>query len=134
MAVRIEKQGDEFTAQELWHNEELGTGFNTPVLREGFLFGLDSRGSFFCMIAQTGQVVWTDTARHGRFGAILNAGSVILALPSNSGLIAYRPSGTGYEELARYSVSDTPIYAHPVLAGNRLFIKDQETVAMWMIE
>ena len=131
---RIEKQGDEFTTQELWHNEELGTGFNTPVLREGFLFGLNGRGSFFCMIAQTGEVVWTDTAQHGRFGAILDAGSVILALPSNSGLIAYRPIGTQYEELARYSVSDTPIYAHPVIAGNRVFVKDQETVALWMIE
>jgi outer membrane protein assembly factor BamB len=133
-AFRIEKHGDKFTTQELWHKDELGTGFNTPVLRDGLLFGLDGRGSFFCMVAQTGQIAWTDTARQGRFGAILDAGSVILALPSNSELIAYRPSGTGYEELARYSVSDTPIYAHPVIAGNRVFVKDQETIALWMIE
>lgn len=133
-AFRIEKQDDEFTTRELWSNEDLGTGFNTPVLREGLIFGLNGRGNLFCMIAQTGQVVWTDTVGHGRFGAILDAGSVLLALPTNSGLIAYRPSDTGYEEIAQYSVSDTPIYAHPVIAGKRIFIKDKETVTLWTIE
>ena len=36
-AVKIEKQGAGFAAKELWSNDKLGTGFNTPVLKNGLL-------------------------------------------------------------------------------------------------
>ena len=66
--------------------------------------------------------------------AILDAGSVILALPNSSELIIFKPSDKEYIELARIKVSDTPTYAHPVIAGNRIYIKDEETLTMWMID
>ena len=100
-AAKIEKQGDDFAVIELWNNEELSSGFATPILRDGLLFGLSDRGNFFCINAETGESVWTDTNRSGRFGAILDAGSVILALPDSSELIAYEFSDKGYSELAR---------------------------------
>jgi hypothetical protein len=37
-------------------------------------------------------------------------------------------------EQARIKVADMQTYAHPVIAGNRVFVRDQETVAMWTIE
>ncbi len=133
-AVKIEKEGDRFAAKELWNNEKLGTGFNTPVLKDGRLFGLTDRGNLFCLNARTGETLWTDAARRDNFGAILDAGSVLLALPGNSELIAFKPGDKQYEELARIKVSDTPTYAHPVIAGKRVFVKDQETLAMWTME
>ena len=133
-AVKIEKQGDAFAAKELWVNEKLGTGFNTPVLKDGFLYGLSDGGNFYCMNAKDGQSVWTDTAKRDRFCAIVDTGSVLMALPEKSGLIAFKPSDKQYEQLAQIKVSDTPIYAHPVVAGNRIFVKDRETVTMWTID
>ncbi|MCH8333724.1 PQQ-like beta-propeller repeat protein [Candidatus Sumerlaeota bacterium] len=133
-AAKIEKQGDDFAVIELWNNEELSSGFATPILKDGLLFGLSDRGNFFCINAETGESVWTDTNRSGRFGAILDAGSVILALPDSSELIAYEFSDKGYSELARIKVADTPTYTHPVIAGNRVYVKDDETVTMWTIE
>ncbi|MHB8520065.1 MAG: PQQ-binding-like beta-propeller repeat protein [Limisphaerales bacterium] len=133
-AVKIEKQGDGFAAKELWSNDKLGTTFNTPVLKDGLLFGLSDRGNFFCINAQTGEAAWTDTAKRDRFGATLDAGSVILALPGNSELIAFKPSGKQYEELAKIKVADTPTYAHPLIAGNKVFVKDKETLTLWTIE
>jgi outer membrane protein assembly factor BamB len=133
-AVKIEKQGAGFAAKELWSNETLGTGYNTPVLRDGLLFGLSDRGNFFCLSARTGQASWTDPTRRDRFGAILAGGSAILALLGNSELIAFKPSDKQYEELARIKVSDTPTYAHPVIAGKRVFVKDRDVLTMWTIE
>jgi len=86
------------------------------------------------MNAGTGQKAWADENSHPNFGALLDAGSVILALPSDSELIAFTPSGKEYEELARIKVSDTPVYAHPVIAGNRIYVKDEATLTMWTIE
>lgn len=64
----------------------------------------------------------------------MNAGSVLFALPSNSELVAYEPSSQDYKELAQIKVADTPTYAHPVIAGNRIFVKDQDMLTLWAIE
>jgi len=133
-AVTVQKQGNDFTVKELWRNEELGTSYNTPVLKDGLLFGLSNRGRLYCMNAGTGQTAWADENSHRNFGALLDAGSVILALPSDSELIVFTPSGKEYEELARIKVSDTPVYAHPVIAGNMIYVKDEATLTMWTIE
>ncbi|KPJ72550.1 MAG: hypothetical protein AMS14_07515 [Planctomycetes bacterium DG_20] len=134
-ALKIEKQGDAFAAKELWSNPEVAVQFNTPVLKDGLLFGLTNRGNLFCVNAETGKTAWTDTAAHGRgFAAVLDADSCLLALPSTSELIVFKPSGEAYGELARIKVADSPCYAHPVVAGNRVFVRDQETVALLAIE
>ncbi len=135
-AVKIEKQGDGFAAKELWSNPQVTTQFNTPVLKSGLLFGLSGRSNLFCIDAKTGKTLWTDATSRGRggFGAIADAGPVMLALASNSELIAFKPVATGYAELARIKVADTPTYAYPVIAGKSVFVKDWDSVAMWTLE
>ena len=135
-AVQIEKQGDDFVADVLWRNTGVATQFNTPVLKENHLYGLTNQSNLFCINARTGETAWTDSTQHGRggFAALLDAGSVILALPSHSELIAFEPNGEKYLERARIKVADTPVYAHPVISGKRMYVKDQETLTMWMME
>jgi outer membrane protein assembly factor BamB len=135
-AIKIGKQGDAFITKELWSNAELGTQFNTPVLKDGLLFGLSDGGNLFCINAESGQTAWMDETRRDRggFTAIVDAGSCLMALPSQtSELIVYKPTKNQFEELAKIKVADTPIYAHPVIAGKRIFIKDQESVALLMV-
>ncbi|MBN1845372.1 MAG: PQQ-like beta-propeller repeat protein [Sedimentisphaerales bacterium] len=133
-AVEVEKTDDGFAARQLWTNDQLGTGFNTPVLANGMLFGISDRGNLFCLNAKDGQAAWTDSGQLDRFGAIVNAGSFLLALPGNAELIVLAADGNQYRQLARYKVSDTPTYAHPIVSGNRVFIKDQQTVTLYAIE
>ncbi len=134
-AVKIEKQGDGFAAKELWSNPEIGVQFNTPVLKGGHLYGLSNRGNFFCINSQTGQTAWIDPTQtdRGGFASIVDVGPVLLALPSGTGLIVLEPNEKEYTELARIKVSDTPIYAHPVIVGNRIFIKDANTLTLWTL-
>ena len=133
-AISIEKGDGGFAAKKLWSNEKLGTGFNTPVLKDGFLFGLSDRGTFFCLDAKTGKTAWIDSGKRDRFGAIVDAGEVLLALPANSQLIAFKPSGKKYAQLAAIKVSDSPTYAHPVVAGKRIFVKDRDALTMFAVE
>ena len=135
-AVKIEKAGDAFEVKELWSNAELAPQFNSPVLKNGLLFGLSGRGNFFCLNAQTGQTAWSDAAQQDNkgFGSILDAGPVLLALAPKSELIAFEPSDKQYAEVARIKVADTPIYAYPVIAGNRIFVKDKDAVTLWTLE
>ncbi len=135
-AVKIEKQGDGFAAKELWSNPEVAPQFNTPVLKDGLLFGLSSRGTLFCLDAKTGQAVWSDATPRDRggFGSVIDAGPVLLALTSGSELVAFKPGGKEYAEVARLKIADTATYAHPVVAGDRIFVKDQDSVALLMVK
>jgi len=134
-AVKIEKKGDAFAAKDLWTNADLGTGFNTPVLKNGLLFGLSNRGRLFCINAKDGKAAWTDTAAHGRgFGAVLDAGDAILALPSTGELIAFKPTADKYDQLANIKVAEKATYAHPVVAGEKIFVKDQDSLTCWTMK
>jgi outer membrane protein assembly factor BamB len=134
-AVKLEKRGDSFAARELWSNPDNSVAFNSPVLKNGLIFGLSQRGKFFCIKARTGQTAWVEpTGGRGDFGCIVDAGSVLLGLTATSQLTVFQPNANGYTELAKYKVSDKQTYAHPVAAGNRVFIKDQDSVTLWTIE
>lgn len=135
-AVQIGKQGDGYVAKQLWSNPQLAPQFNTPLLADGLLFGLSNRGNLFCIHAETGQTAWADATSRDRsgFGAIVHTGSVLLVLPSSAELVVFAPSGKQFTQLAQIKVADTSTYAHPVIAGNRIFVKDQDAVTMWTID
>lgn len=135
-AVQIEKQGDEWKPNQLWTNAQISSGFATPVMKDGQLFGLSNRASFFCLDAKTGKTLWTSPARRGErgFGSIVDAGQILLALTPSADLIALKPSDKEFSELASIKVSDAQPYAYPVVSGNRVFIKGQDTVSMYTIE
>jgi outer membrane protein assembly factor BamB len=134
-AVKIGKQAGADAVKELWSNADLGTGFNTPVLKDGLLFGLSDKGNFFCIQAGTGKTAWADEGKNDRFGATVDAGQVILALPAKSAeLVVFKAGDAKYEELARIKLSGDPIYATPVVSGKRIFVKDKDAVTLWMVE
>ncbi len=58
----------------------------------------------------------------------------MLALPGTAELIAFKPSDKEYQEVARIKVAETPTYAHPVIAGNRIFVRDKESVTLYAIQ
>jgi outer membrane protein assembly factor BamB len=137
MAVQIEKKDDGFAAKELWTKKDSPGKYNTPVLKDGLLFGLSPAGKatkIFCMKADTGEVLWTDKTERGECGAILDAGTVLLALTSKSELIAFRPSDKEYAEVAKYKVADSPTWANPIIAGNRVFVKDKDSLTLWTFD
>ena len=148
-AVKLEKEGDGFVAKELWSNPDESVLFNTPVLKSGLLYGLTQNNELFCINANNGQTAWTTPSpagaaaggggggrggRGGGFGSIVDAGPVLLALTPSSELIVFEPSAKEYKQIASYKVSETPTHAHPVVSGNRVFIKDKDSVTLWTVE
>ena len=154
-AVKIEKDGDGYAAKELWKNPDNSVQFNTPVLKDGMLYGLSANNVFFCNSAADGKTAWTAPLAPsapgaaaggqgggrrrggmggGGYGSIVDAGSVLLALTPSSELIAIQPNEKQYTELARIKVADSPTYAYPVISGNRVFIKDQDSVTLYTLD
>jgi outer membrane protein assembly factor BamB len=125
MAFKIEKKDGGFTATEVWKKPLAAAGYQSPLLKDGLIFGVNTNLNLFCLDAKTGDVLWTDTAKQGQCGSILDAGSVLLALSSNQKLIAFEPSSKAYKEVAKYTVGSGETWAEPIVAGNRIFVKDK---------
>jgi outer membrane protein assembly factor BamB len=160
-AVKIEKDGDNFTAKELWKNPDNSVQFNTPVLKEGYLYGLTAGNEFFCINAANGETAWTaplsppaaeaaategqggGQAQGGRrrgggggrggYGSIVDAGSVLIALTPASELVAFKPDSKSFNEVARIKVAESPTYAYPVVSGKRIIVKDQNDLMLYAV-
>jgi len=135
-AVKVSKQGDAFATTELWTDADVSPQFGTAVLKDGFLYGVSQQGKLFCVNAKTGAVAWTDTEAKGPqgYGSVVDDGSVLLALTPKSQLYVVQPSDKAYTEVASIKVADSPTYAYPVVSGNRLFIRDHDSVALLTVE
>ena len=127
-AIKIEKSGNDYITKELWNNSETGAKWNTPVLKDGFLYGFTDQKRIYCLNASTGQTAWVDNAVNSDFSTIVDCGSVIIGLTSTDNLIVLKPDPKAYSEVAKYKVADTPIYGYPVISGNSIYIKDAETL------
>jgi outer membrane protein assembly factor BamB len=131
-AIRFETTADGIQAKDLWRNDKVSVQYNTPVLKDGLLYGLTKENEFFCLDARDGKTVWSaPTGGGGDYGSIVDAGSVLLALTPHARMIAFQPGEQAYAELARIKVADSQTYAYPVVSGNRIFIKDKESVRLW---
>jgi outer membrane protein assembly factor BamB len=134
-AVRVEKKGNTFATTELWSNPQLATQFNTPVVKDGFIYGLSERNFLFCLDVKTGQTKWTDTEnRRTTYGTLVDVGPAIFALTQSCDLIVFQPDSSAYKELTKVKVGDKSTFAYPVISGKRVFVRDTDSVAMWMME
>lgn len=136
LALKIEKKDGGFVATELWKKPLSAHQYHTPLLKDGLIFGVTPRLNFYCMDAKTGARRWIDEGtQQGKCGAILDVGSVLLALSSNNELIAFQPSGKGFNEVVRYRVGGrSEAWAVPIIAGNRVYVRDREALTLWTIE
>jgi outer membrane protein assembly factor BamB len=127
-AITIEKQGENFVTKELWTNAEIGTKWNTPILNNGFIYGISDLKRIYCIDAATGKTAWIDNATTSDFGGIVDGGTAIFALPSTGTLIVFSPNGKTYTEAALYKVTETITYSEPVVSGNVVYIKDTDSL------
>jgi outer membrane protein assembly factor BamB len=58
-AVKLRKEGSGVSGSELWKNEEESVVFNTPVVKDGLLYGISQRNQLFCLNLQDGKTDWT---------------------------------------------------------------------------
>lgn len=130
-AIKVEKSANEFITKELWNNADVSAKWNTPILKDGFLYGFTDQKRIYCLNATSGQTAWIDNAVTSDFSTIVDCGSVIVGLTSTDNVIVMKPDGKEYSEVAKYKVADTPIYAYPVISDNRIYIKDAETLMMY---
>jgi hypothetical protein len=58
-AFKLKKEGDKLVEEELWSNRDNSVGFNTPVLKDGLVFGLSNADQLFCLNTESQTTAWS---------------------------------------------------------------------------
>jgi outer membrane protein assembly factor BamB len=132
-ALKVTIEGGKSVTKEIWSNPEIGAKWNTPVLKDGFLYGFTDQKRLYCIDASTGKTAWNDNNVTSDFATIVDCGPVIIGLPSTGNLIVMKPDPKAYTEIAKYKVAETAVYAFPVISGNSIYIKDSENLILYRL-
>jgi outer membrane protein assembly factor BamB len=124
LLVRVRKDG----CDEVWKGDgALSCHYNTPVLRDGYLYGIDGRQEpgatrLVCVEWKTGKVRWA----RDRFGcaSMIWADSKLILLTETGELVVADVGPDGYREKARATVLNGPCRAEIALANGRLYARD----------
>ena len=132
-AVRLTEAAGKWTPQPVWENADVPMYMSSPVLSGGYLFGLThkNRGQFFAVDVKTGKTLWTTRGREAENASFVAAGDLLLATTTEGELVVARRDPAKFDLIKRYTIAESPVWAHPVPAGRGVLIKDAGTLAYW---
>ena len=135
-AVRLSRDGDSWTTQELWNNPSASLYMSTPVFIGNRLFGMSHRrkGQFFALDVNTGETIWASEGREGQNAAFLVVGNVLVILTEEAEMMLVEADATKLAPIRRYTVANSQTWAHPVLTSEGFLIKDLSGLALWAID
>ena len=134
-ALAIGKKGNEWVTETVWENADVPLRMSDAVIVGDVLFGMTTRnsGQYFAVDAKSGKTLWTSEGRQAGHAAIARAGELLFSLEDDGELVVARNSKTGFEPLHRYKVADTATWTQAAYSGNRVFVKDVSSLALWTL-
>jgi outer membrane protein assembly factor BamB len=134
-AFTVAHRDKQWTIEDVWENADVTMDMSTGVLIDSTLFGFSPRnsGQFFALDAKTGKTLWLSEGRQAENAAVVRAGNLWMALEDDAELVIARADPSKFEPVRRYTVATSATWAQPVVSGNRVFVKDTSTVALWTL-
>ena len=134
-AFKVVKAGSQWKTVDVWANTDVSMYMTNGVIVHDTLVGLSHKnsGQFFALDAKTGAIVWTGAPRQATNAALVRAGDRLFVLKDDAELLVTRSGPGGFETARTYTVADSATWAEPVVSGNRVFIKDVATLALWTV-
>jgi outer membrane protein assembly factor BamB len=134
-AFSVARRDGKWVVEPAWTNADVPMRMSNPILVSDTLYGMSTRnsGQYFAVDAKSGKTLWLSEGRQGANTAMASANGTIFSLEDDGELIVLRASGTAFEPIKRYKVSDAATWTQGVYAGNRILIKDVTSLALWTI-
>jgi outer membrane protein assembly factor BamB len=128
--LALTAQNGLLSAQEVYFTREMQNHHGGVIALGGHLYGFHN-SILTCLDLATGRTVWRD--RSVGKGAISYADGHFYIVSENNLVGLVEASSAGYRERGRFEIADHgwPTWAHPVIAGGRLFIRNQGTLTAY---
>lgn len=114
----------------LWKSKKLKAKFSNPVLRDGFVYGLDD-SILACLDVRDGSQRWKE-GRYGH-GQGLWTGEHWLQMAESGELILLQPTPDAPNELARFPVFTAKTWNPIALRDRQLFVRNDQEAALVLL-
>jgi outer membrane protein assembly factor BamB len=138
-AIRLAKNGDNFSTDIHNTNKNMCNHHGGVVSMNGNIYGFSDASGWTCQNMKTGDNIWTvgrtGEVTHVGKGAVLAVNDRLLCLDEKTGLLAVIAAlPDGWKEFGRIEMpertdietKDNMVWAHPVVANGKLFVRDQD--------
>jgi len=129
--VELKANGNSFTPTTIWENTNMKNKFNSSVLHNGYVYGLDE-GILVCLDVNTGERKW----KEGRFsyGQVLLASGHLIVTQGDTGEVALiKATPDKYTEVARFAAVQGRTWNYPAIADGRLLVRSTNEMAAFDI-
>ena len=128
--VNLRPTNGEIRAEEVYFTRDMQNHHGGVLLVDGVLYGF-SNAILTALEFSSGKTLW----RHRSVGkgAITYADGRLYVLSEDNVVGLAEVSASGYREVGRFQIADQglPSWAHPVVSGKRLFIRNQNVLAAY---
>jgi outer membrane protein assembly factor BamB len=128
--VEVKGSGNSFTASTVWENTNMKNKFNSSVLYNGYVYGLDE-GILVCLDVNTGERKWKN-GRYG-YGQIILAGSHLIVTSDQGDVALVKATPDAYTEVTRFTAVKGQTWNYPAIAGGRLLVRNSTEMAAYDI-
>lgn len=123
--LRLSKRDNDLTHEQVYVNKEMKAHFQTPVLVDGHLYGFDD-AFLVCLEMATGEQKWKE--RGFQKGALTLADGKLIILGEQGVLALAEPSPAEYKEISKFSPLSGKCWSAPVVAGGRVYIRNEQVM------
>lgn len=128
--ITVLRKEDRWETVEDWTTNEMKPDFNDFVEYQGHLYGFDGN-IFSCLDLTNGKRLW----KRGRYGngqvLLLPDHGQLLVISETGEIILLHASPEKLIEVGKFQAITGKTWNHPVLIGNRLFVRNGEEVACY---
>ncbi|MEM7581939.1 MAG: PQQ-binding-like beta-propeller repeat protein [Acidobacteriota bacterium] len=124
-----------WVVEDHWHNKELTQRMASPVTDGKLVFGFSNRrkGQLFALDPQTGKVLWEEEGRGGSNAVLTVVGDWLLVANTAAELRVMRWQDQAMEEVERYQIASSEVWAQPAWLPDGLLVKDKRHLTRFML-
>src|SRR5215218_5108308 len=128
--VELTGAGGKLSAASVWEKASMKNKFNSSVLYEGHVYGLDE-GMLTCVEVETGAQKWK--ARGYGYGQVVLASGHLVVTTEEGEIALVRATPAGHTELARFAALEGRTWNVPAIADGRLLVRNATQMACYKL-
>lgn len=128
--IEVKATSTGLEASKIWENTRMKNRFNSSVLHEGHIYGLDEN-ILACVRASDGQLMWKG-GRYG-YGQLLLASGHLVVISEEGELVLLKATPEKQAEVAKFAAIDGKTWNVPAIENGLLFVRNSSEMACFRI-
>jgi outer membrane protein assembly factor BamB len=128
--LELTPEGEGFQVRAVWANTRMKNKFNSAVLYQGHIYGLDD-GILACVDVTSGDRTWKG-GRYG-YGQLLLSSGHLVVLTEEGDVVLVRATPEKFQEVARFTALNGKTWNIPAISDGVLLVRNEAEMAAYRI-